>query len=305
MSQLTFTVFTPTYNRAHLLGRAYESLRAQTFRDFEWIIVDDGSQDCTAELVRQWQSQAEFRIEYLWQPNSGKHVATNRGVQNARGELFVTLDSDDWLVSNALERIHHHWQSIPLSERGQYSGICGLCAYSDGRIVGTRFPCEVVDANMVTIYTRYRTRGDKFYVVRADVLRRFPFPEDLGRFVTEALVWNRIARKYITRFVNEVFAYKEYQPDGLSAQSVRLRAQSHRAACTYYLEYATLPPEYINLWQRVRAYANWIRFSMHGKHGLQEQFRGSPSKLCYLLALPIGIAAYYCDRYKLHKTERT
>ncbi|MDW8107139.1 MAG: glycosyltransferase family 2 protein [Armatimonadota bacterium] len=305
MSQLTFTVFTPTYNRAHLLGRAYESLRAQTFRDFEWIIVDDGSQDCTAELVRQWQSQAEFRIEYLWQPNSGKHVAVNRGVGRARGELFAILDSDDWLVPTALERIVHHWQTIPETERERYAGVCGLFADANGTVIGTPFPTSPLDADLISVYARYHVRGDKFLVNRTAVLKEFPFPEDLGRFVTEALVWNRIARKYITRFVNEVFAHAEYQPDGLSAQSVRLRAQSYRAACTYYLEYATLPPAYINLWQRVRAYANWIRFSMHGKHGLQEQFRGSPSKLCYLLALPIGIAAYYCDRYKLHKTERT
>ena len=91
----TFTVFTPTYNRAATLARVYESLQRQTFTDFEWIIVDDGSTDETAELVQQWRSESSFPIRYIWQPNQGKHVAFNRGVELARGELFLPHDSDD------------------------------------------------------------------------------------------------------------------------------------------------------------------------------------------------------------------
>lgn len=80
------TVFTPTYNRAATLARVYESLQRQTFRDFEWLIVDDGSEDETAELVERWRSTCSFPIRYLWQPNQGKHVAFNRGVELAQGE---------------------------------------------------------------------------------------------------------------------------------------------------------------------------------------------------------------------------
>ncbi len=61
--QYTFTVFTPTYNRAHLLYRTYNSLRKQTYRDFEWLIVDDGSTDGTETLIKQWSQEAEFSIK--------------------------------------------------------------------------------------------------------------------------------------------------------------------------------------------------------------------------------------------------
>src|SRR5690242_19362698 len=100
-----FTVFTPTYNRAHTIERVYRSLCTQNCRDFEWLVVDDGSTDGTEALIRQWQHEAEFPIRYFWQPNAGKHVAMNRGVAEASGSLFLTLDSDDACVPWALERL--------------------------------------------------------------------------------------------------------------------------------------------------------------------------------------------------------
>ena len=97
-ARYTFTVFTPTCNRCATLPRVYASLAAQTFRDFEWLIVDDGSTDCTAALVDKWTAQADFPIRYLRQENRGKHIASNRAVREARGELFLVLDSDDACV---------------------------------------------------------------------------------------------------------------------------------------------------------------------------------------------------------------
>src|SRR5437762_2817315 len=98
---MIFTVFTPTYNRAGTLPRVYESLKAQTFRDFEWIIVDDGSADSTQELVQSWIGDLDFPIRYFRQQNQGKHVAVNLGVKEARGEFFLNLDSDDACVPEA------------------------------------------------------------------------------------------------------------------------------------------------------------------------------------------------------------
>ena len=103
-----FTVFTPTYNRAYTLHRVYESLKAQTYRDFEWLIVDDGSNDNTRELIQKWQNESLFSIRYIYQQNSGKHIAFNRAVREAKGELFLTLDSDDACVEEALERFKYH-----------------------------------------------------------------------------------------------------------------------------------------------------------------------------------------------------
>src|ERR1700687_2026026 len=108
----TFTVFTPTYNRAGTLPRVYESLRLQTFRDFEWLVVDDGSKDNTEELIKEWQAKAEFPIRYIRPQNQGKPAATNRATQEAQGEFIATVDSDDACVPESLERLKYHWDAI-------------------------------------------------------------------------------------------------------------------------------------------------------------------------------------------------
>jgi glycosyltransferase involved in cell wall biosynthesis len=94
-SEYLFTVFTPSYNRARTLPRVYESLQRQTLRNFEWLVMDDGSTDDTRQLVTRWQAESNFPIRYIFQENQGKPAAFNHGVQEARGKLFLTLDSDD------------------------------------------------------------------------------------------------------------------------------------------------------------------------------------------------------------------
>ena len=107
-----FTIFTPTYNRAHTLPRVYESLLAQTFRDFEWLIVDDGSSDDTRELIGTWRQDGKISIQYHYQENQGKHFAHNLALQHARGNLFTVLDSDDECLPGALDLFASQWDEI-------------------------------------------------------------------------------------------------------------------------------------------------------------------------------------------------
>ena len=204
--ETTFTVFTPTYNRADRLGRARDSLEAQTYRDFEWLIVDDGSSDGTRPLVERWQRDASFPIRYLYQSNSGKHVAFNRAVRAAKGALFLTLDSDDGCVPEALERLLYWWEQIPQDERSGFSAVTALCQDHAGRLVGTRFPSSPFDSNSILLRWRHRVQGEKWGFQLTDVLRQHPFPEPEGaKYVSESFVWRAIDRAgYKTRFVNEV-----------------------------------------------------------------------------------------------------
>lgn len=299
-----FTVFTPTYNRAHLLPRVYSSLLQQTERSFEWIVVDDGSGDGTAELVKQLMQESPFPITYLYQTNSGKHVAINRGVEKAQGFLMVIVDSDDWLLPDSLENIRRAWMAIPEEVRSHFVGVAGL--YADGKsgkIIGDPFPEEIIDSDAVSIRARYNIKGDKFGANRVDVYRQFPFPEQIGSFVTEGLIWNRIARHYKTHYINRVLAHTEYQLDGLSAKSVLLRVKNPLPARTYYLELVQFPYEQPNQLFLLRAYANLVRFSLHSHCSWQAQWREVPNKLLWLLALPIGVIAYWRDLWILRRTK--
>jgi len=216
---MIFTIFTPTYNRAATLLRAFHSLCAQTFRDFEWLIVDDGSTDDTRDRVLAFQASADFPIRYIWQENRHKKAAFNRGVREARGELFVALDSDDELLPDTLERLYRVWSGIPPENRDRYSAVTGLCARPDGSIVGGRYPRDRIDGTPEEMLYRYGVGGEKFGFQRTDVLRRFPFPEDIPGFVPESIVWSAIGRQgYLTRFVNEVMRVYHDTPDSLSRQ---------------------------------------------------------------------------------------
>lgn len=98
-----FTVFTPTFDRARTLHRVRESLERQTFRDFEWVVCDDGSTDDTAELLDRWSREIAIPMRVERQENAGKHVAIRRGIEAARGALFLIHDADDGCVPEALE----------------------------------------------------------------------------------------------------------------------------------------------------------------------------------------------------------
>jgi glycosyltransferase involved in cell wall biosynthesis len=209
-----FTVFTPTFNRAGTLPRVYDSLKKQTFRDFEWLIVDDGSSDGTRQLVQKWQAEADFPVRYIYQTNQGKPAAFNRGVLEARGKLFLFIDSDDACVPQALERFRYHWDNIPIDQRDKFSAVTVLCKDQNERLVGTRFPRDIMDSDSVEMFLSGRIQGEKWGFQRTDVLRQYPFPTSPDeKFVPESVVWLALSRKYRTRFVNEVL-YVYHIDDG-------------------------------------------------------------------------------------------
>jgi glycosyltransferase involved in cell wall biosynthesis len=197
---MLITVVTPAFNRAHTLKDAYQSLLEQGVH-LEWIVVDDGSTDCTDRLITQLSIHAPFRVRYIRQNHAGKHVAVNRGVAAAEGELIGILDSDDQLTSGALDRLVGHWMAIP--NRQHYVGVTGLDVDQAGFVIGDRFRADVVDACWQEMVYRYRIRGDKWGLQRSDILRAHPFAEARS-FVPEGTVWREIGQKYRTRYVNDV-----------------------------------------------------------------------------------------------------
>jgi len=252
---LRFTVLTPTYNRAHTLEGVYRSLCSQTFRDFEWVIVDDGSTDGTQELVSSWKSF--FPIRYSWKPNEGKHTAVNLGVQQASGEFILIMDSDDRCVPQALERFDYRWKQILDPER--YAFLVGLCYGPDGTAIhGSRLPTEYLDAFTLRDMLRL-SDGERCGIVRADVFKKFPYPVfKHERTILEGVVWNRIMKKYAARFFDEPLRIYASTPDSLSSQG-DLRKSSPKGAVVYHVElaFSNLPFKI-----RVKSAINALRFSL-------------------------------------------
>ena len=203
-SRSVFTVFTATYNRAHTLPRVYAGLCAQTYQNFEWLIMDDGSTDGTARLVETWQQEAGFSIRYYWQANRGKHIAHNVALEKARGEFFVILDSDDSVVPSALERLLALWESIPEEQKNQFCGAAALCKDQHDQIVGKTLPSPVMDASILEMRFIHKRSQEFFGFYRTEILKQFPFPViEQVRFIPEGLVWSQIGQHYKIRYANE------------------------------------------------------------------------------------------------------
>lgn len=218
---MRITVFTPTYNRAYIIGKLYESLKRQTFRDFEWIVVDDGSADDTESLFQTYlQEENHFPIRYIKTENGGKHRAINTAVSLAQSELFFIVDSDDYLTDDALEAIDTYESTIPEFDKEKYAGVCGQRGFTTEIPIGTTFKGETLD---ITTLERpnYGISGDKAEVFYTKVLQKYPFPEFPGEnFMTECIVWDRIAIDgYLLRFFNQITIVCNYLPDGLTAHS--------------------------------------------------------------------------------------
>ena len=227
---MRITVFTPAYNRGYIIENLYRSLQRQSFLDFEWLVIDDGSSDDTQTRFDQFLSEENlFSIRYIKTENGGKHRAINRGVQEAKGELFFIVDSDDYITDDSLEWIDKVEKSIPPEEKQFFAGVCGLKGHDSGNFIGTTFQGEYLD---ITTLERenHNITGDKAEVFYTNILRKYPFPAFEGeKFITECVVWDRIAADgYKLRFYNRLAMICNYLEDGLSAGVEKLQFSNPR-----------------------------------------------------------------------------
>lgn len=292
----TLTVFTPTYNRAHTLPRTYKSLCRQTSTDFEWLIVDDGSSDGTAELVRSWQAEALIPIRYVYQANQGMHGAHNTAYENIRTPLNVCIDSDDWMPDDAVETILTFWR-----EHGsdKYAGFIGLDVREDGSLIGTAFP-EGMKESTVCDLGEQGIHGDKKLVYRTDVITSYPpYPIFEGeRYVGLNYKYLLIDQDYTMLTLNKPLCIVEYQTDGSSNSMFRQWWNNPRG-------FIFLRIVQMRLAKRFRARLK------HAIHYVAESIMvgnprfllESPRKLTTLLAIPAGVLLYFWIRYNV-KRER-
>ncbi len=217
---VSITVFTPTYNRKGTLMRAYESLKKQTNKDFEWLIIDDGSTDGTDAMIKELiDNEKEFEIRYYWKENGGRHTAVNYSYQYIRAPYVVTLDSDDELVDDAIQKMIDCWNSIPAEEYDRFWCVSGREIDSVNReIVGKLYPEDINSLKGKEQRKRLlKIDGEKHCCRKTSVLVNYKFPVYEGtRFVGENEVWEQINRKYDQYCVNDVFGiYHTESPDGI------------------------------------------------------------------------------------------
>lgn len=223
MEEIFCTVFTPTYNREYILPKLYNSLKKQNIKDFEWIIIDDGSMDGTEELVKEWCSEKlDFPIVYKKVENGGKHRAINKAIQIARGKLFFIVDSDDYLTEDAIEKIKYYESTLQKNKK-KYAGVSGFRGYTKQDVIGKQLKKDYIDA-LNSERKKYNLLGDKAEAYYTEILKKYPFPEiDGEKFIPESVVWNRIASDgYQLRWFRDIIYICNYLEDGLTKSTLQL-----------------------------------------------------------------------------------
>jgi len=256
MKKHRITVCTPTYNRAYIIENLYCSLKRQSFSDFEWLVIDDGSQDHTSELFSCWSQQKNaFSIRYYYKENGGKHTAVNMGLDKAEGELFFVVDSDDTLTDDALMKIDKWF--LEIKAFASLMGIAANKGFSEQKTPNPLFKAECLDRSLLEM-NDYEEEGKKVIsgeralVFYTEFHRKYKYPVFEGeRFVTEAVVYNRMAADgYKMRFYNDIIWIYEYKEDGLTKAGSRLFLNNPRGYGLWLREKAEF--EHQSMMQKLR-----------------------------------------------------
>ena len=214
MQEKFLTIFTPTYNRAYILPKLYESLLQQSNKNFVWLVGDDGSSDKTKDLVQQFQAEGKLEITYFFQENKGKHFAVNRGLEIAVTEFFSVVDSDDYLSENAVEEMQVLSEKIQSDQQ--------IAAFTFIHFSGSKdMDLEKFGKKEWIVSGRadydWQFPGEMTYCFKTKIHREFLFPEFEGeKFCQESLVFRRIERKYKILFTDKILAFGDYLEDGLT-----------------------------------------------------------------------------------------
>ena len=287
----TLTIFTPTYNRAYCLHLGYEALCRQTSKDFVWLIVDDGSTDNTAAMVKEWQAEGKVNIIYIFQENQGMHGAHNTAYRIIDTELNTCIDSDDYMPDDAVEKIVRFWQ-----EKGsdEVAGLIGLDTTYSGEVIGKRLP-ENRERITVAHYYSEGGKGDKKLVYRTDIVRRYPpyplFPGE--KYLSLGWLYEQIDQDYELLILNEPLVRVEYQPDGSSLNMFRQYICNPRGFAFIRKSSMVLAPTKKRRFMEAIHYVSSCLLC-YNRHFLSE----SPRKGLTLCAFPFGLILYGYVRWK-------
>lgn len=282
-SNIILTVFTPAYNRAHTITRTYESLLNQNCKDFIWLIVDDGSTDNTAELVKQWQKKDNgFEIQYIYKENGGMHTAHNTAYENIHTELNVCIDSDDCMGENAVKIILEKWEEV--KDKG-YAGIIGLDADMSGNIIGSGFPDELEETTVIGYYSAGGS-GDKKLVYRTDVINKYPpYPVFEGeKYVALSYKYRLIDQSYKMAVLDKVLCNVDYQADG-SSNTMWKQYLRNPKGFAFWRKVCMEHPESVK--RLIIDCIHYCSSSFIAKNG--KYISQSPKKLLTVLCTPLGL----------------
>ncbi|MBS7334517.1 MAG: glycosyltransferase family 2 protein [Weeksellaceae bacterium] len=228
MIETKITIVTPTYNRAHTLPRVYDSLKNQTFKDFKWIIMDDGSTDNTNEVVFQFQSEGIIDIDYHWNENAKKFYTVFEGINKVTSDYFVILDSDDAYVEDGLQKMYNIINKLD----DRFISATFNSQFPNGELVGTEFP-ENFEGSILEMRYKFQIKGDKHSIFKTkkylNYLSKFDYYNYKHKYAPQKIFFNIYdANGELSKFVNEkIRIYYQDENDLASMSNDRVKPSSY------------------------------------------------------------------------------
>lgn len=290
------TIITPTYNRADCLRDCWSSLCAQTVPDFQWLIVDDGSTDETAAVVKELQERTTaFQIDYLHKSNGGKHTALNASHPYIAGAYVVILDNDDTLTPTAVERILAEWSLF--ADNAEVGRIIFLKGFTvEEPICHVAHPGTPVDSlKEPRIGTAGRDCCDTF---RTELFAKYRFPEFEGeKFIGEGAGFFPMELESKCVYFNEVIYLCSYREDGLTKAGRKMRIANPLGGM--YNSKTYMHPR-LPMKTRIKKGILYSCYASFASIGAREALRQNPYKLLTILTfLPGKALARYWKRKHL------
>lgn len=285
MNKPLITVFTPTYNRKHLLPVLYKSLCAQTDKRFVWLVIDDGSADDTGSLIKQWQDENIIEIKYYYKKNGGMHTAHNAAYRLIETELNVCVDSDDSMPEDGVEKILSFWNSF--DRKDEVAGILALdFDINKNEIIAGRLPEDGTVITSENLIRQFGGYGDKKFIYKTEVINSVSeYPEFEGeRLVPLSYKYWLVDKKMPIVTLNEVVCLVDYQQNGSTNTIKKQYFQSPKGFLCAKREQMTYPRIFK---YQIKATVHYIFFSRLS--GEKHYIKNSPRRLLTLLLMPAGI----------------
>lgn len=293
------SICVPTYNRSQELNRLFNSIPSRQ-EEIELIIVDDGSTDETKSLVNDYAQSCGISVVYDWQANSGRASALKRALSLVKGRYTMIMDSDDYFIDGAIERVLANIRRLEATPRPDQERLVASLVFGvrsvKAAVITDNLPLNCSSqSNFISLRADHHVRGDLKEVARTDLIQANLYDIDPGcRRVPTYLLWASVAQISDCVCIPEVVAVKEYLPGGMTDRILSLKT---RNAIPMVRLYSLLSESQVYRSQlyRWKCRLLWGRYAHHaGKLKMNKSWQ--------LFALLVGWIIYTYDRVRLNIT---
>ena len=282
---MKLSILTATYNRAKMLPKLYESIKKNIDSDLdcEWIVIDDGSKDNTAELIKIFQEENVVDIKYKFEENAGKMAAINEAVELASGELMVDCDSDDYFADDAFQIIRENTNEI-LNDNSLY-GMIFFKADKEGNISGDKFKTEYEPTTMFDLYFKEDIKGEKIIVFNSKIRKNFKHQIENGeKFITEARMYHKMDDQYKVICINKIIEYGKYEEDGYTKNISKMFKKYPYGYYEYFKEILEKDMRGVLFNKRLYVIKHYILFGVLSHHRFNiKRIKDFSNKILYVI----------------------